>query len=57
MEAVMKKFELWSLRLSKKNYYSFPNHNNFLKLTEEELSDEDSKYLKKIYGKYATQLP
>jgi len=46
----MKKLKLWSLRLSKKNYYPFPNLKNFLELTEEVLSDNDSKYLKKLFG-------
>jgi hypothetical protein len=38
--------ELWNLRLSKKNYDSFQNLNNFLELTKGELSGEVSKYIK-----------
>ena len=44
IEAMIKKLELWSLRLSKKNYDPFPNLKNFIESTEEELSDKDSKY-------------
>ncbi|KAL4136257.1 hypothetical protein QTP88_007808 [Uroleucon formosanum] len=44
IEAMIKKLELWSLRLSKKNYDPFPNLKNFIETTEEELSDKDSKY-------------
>ncbi|XP_025416803.1 zinc finger BED domain-containing protein 5-like [Sipha flava] len=46
IEAMIKKLELWNLRLSKKNYDSFQNFNNFLELTKEELSGEVSKYIK-----------
>ncbi|CAI6357184.1 unnamed protein product [Macrosiphum euphorbiae] len=46
IEAMIKKLELWNLRLSKKNYDSFQNLNNFLELTEEELSGEVFKYIK-----------
>jgi len=46
IEVMIKKFELWNLRPSKKNYDSFQNLNNFLELTEEELSGEVSKYIK-----------
>ncbi|VVC24863.1 HAT, C-terminal dimerisation domain [Cinara cedri] len=34
---MMKKLELWNLRLSKKNYDPFPKLNNFIESTEEEL--------------------
>jgi len=44
IEAMIKKLELWSLRLSKKNYDPFPNLKNCIESTEEELSDKDSKY-------------
>jgi zinc finger BED domain-containing protein 5/7/8/9 len=41
---MIKKLELWSLRLSKKNYDPFPNLKHFIESTEEELSEKDSKY-------------
>lgn len=36
IETMIKKLELWSLRLSKKNYDPFPNIQNFIESTEEE---------------------
>jgi hypothetical protein len=44
IEAMIKKLELWSLRLSKKNYDPFPNLEIFIESTEDKLSDNDFKY-------------
>ncbi|XP_025414328.1 zinc finger BED domain-containing protein 5-like [Sipha flava] len=46
IEAMIKKLEQWNYRLSKKNYDSFQNFNNFLELTKKELSGEVSKNIK-----------
>jgi hypothetical protein len=50
IEAMIKKLELWSLWMSKKNYDPFPNLKIFIKSTEDELSNNDSKYFIKHMG-------
>jgi len=44
IEVMMKKLELWSFCLSKKNYDPFANLKNVIKSTEDEFSDKNSLY-------------
>lgn len=62
---MIKQLELWSLRVPMKNYDPFPNLDNFLESTVEELSVEDARYFKehgmqdmqRIFRNYVLPIP